>query len=59
VHSAGIAAHVPGVSGIEGNARQYMPAANVPWTSRFPGLFQVKDGYLRTASLTGPGLGVV
>ena len=30
IHSLGIAAHVPGVAGLEANARQYMPAANAP-----------------------------
>ena len=28
IHSAGLAAHVPGVAAIEANARQYVPAAN-------------------------------
>ena len=28
IHSAGLAAHVPGVAAIEANARQYCPAAN-------------------------------
>jgi L-alanine-DL-glutamate epimerase-like enolase superfamily enzyme len=37
IHSIGIAAHVPGVAGVEANARQYMPAANKPWEKRFPG----------------------
>jgi L-alanine-DL-glutamate epimerase-like enolase superfamily enzyme len=59
VHSAGIAAHTPGVAGLEANARQYMPAANKPWESRFPGLFRIKDGVLNTAALIKPGLGVV
>ncbi len=59
IHSAGIAAHVPGVSGIEANSRQYMPAANKPWEKRFPGLFIVKDGTMKTSVLTGPGLGAV
>ena len=59
IHSAGIAAHVPGVSGIEANSRQYMPAANEPWVARFPGLFKVTDGTLDTSRLTGPGLGTV
>jgi hypothetical protein len=57
IHSAGIAAHVPGVSGIEANSRQYLPAANEAWRPRFPGLFNIKDGTLKTAALTGPGLG--
>ena len=59
IHSAGIAAHVPGVSGIEANARQYMPAANRPWEDRYPGLFRITDGTLRTADLDRPGLGAL
>ncbi len=59
VHSAGIAAHVPGVSGIESNAREYVPAANKGWDEKFPGLFSTTDGKLHTAQLTGPGLGAV
>lgn len=59
VHSAGIASHIPGLSTIEGNARQYVPSANAGWTGRFPGLFETKDGKLATAQLTGPGLGAV
>jgi hypothetical protein len=57
VHSAGIAAHVPGVAAIEANARQYVPAANASWVARFPGLFRIADGTLDTSTLTGPGLG--
>src|SRR5208282_1064621 len=37
-HSAGLAAHVPGVAAIEANARQYVPAANEGWEARFPGI---------------------
>lgn len=59
IHSAGLAAHIPGVAAIEANARQYCPAANAPWRDRFPGIFQVSDGLLRTGDLTGPGLGAV
>lgn len=59
IHSAGIAAHVPGVSGIEANARQYMPAANKPWEARFPGLFNVKNGMMATGQLKRPGLSAV
>jgi L-alanine-DL-glutamate epimerase-like enolase superfamily enzyme len=58
VHSVGIAARVSGVAGIEANARQYVPAANAPWTPRFPGLFEVRDGYVRTDQINGPGLGI-
>jgi hypothetical protein len=59
LHSAGLAAHVPGVAAIESNARQYVPAANQPWEERFPGIFRITDGTLETGLLTGPGLGVV
>jgi L-alanine-DL-glutamate epimerase-like enolase superfamily enzyme len=57
IHSAGLAAHVPGVAAIEANARQYMPAANEPWADRFPGAFRITDGQMRTGELKGPGLG--
>jgi L-alanine-DL-glutamate epimerase-like enolase superfamily enzyme len=59
IHSAGLAAHVPGVAAIEANARQYVPAANRPWEERFPGLFRITDGTMATGVLTGPGLGAV
>jgi hypothetical protein len=58
IHSVGISAQVPAVAGIEANARQYVPAANAPWESRFPGIFKVADGYMRTADIGGPGLGI-
>jgi hypothetical protein len=58
IHSVGISAHVPAVAGIEANARQYVPAANRPWEQRFPGIFNVRDGYVRTAEIGGPGLGI-
>jgi L-alanine-DL-glutamate epimerase-like enolase superfamily enzyme len=57
LHSAGLAAHIPGVAAIEANARQYMPAANKPWEARFPGIFHITDGTIATGVLTGPGLG--
>jgi L-alanine-DL-glutamate epimerase-like enolase superfamily enzyme len=58
IHSVGISAHVPAVAGIEANARQYVPAANQAWAPRFPGIFHVTDGYVRTADIGGPGLGI-
>jgi L-alanine-DL-glutamate epimerase-like enolase superfamily enzyme len=58
IHSVGIAARVPGVAGIEANARQYVPAANEPWRDRFPGIFTFTDGYIRTEEIGGPGLGI-
>ena len=59
VHSAGIAAHVSGVAGVEANAREYVPIANKPWESRLPGIFIIKNGGMRTSTLTGPGLSAV
>ena len=58
IQSVGISAHVPGVAGIEANSRQYVPAANRPWERRFPGIFHVTDGYIRTSEIGGPGLGI-
>lgn len=57
VHSAGLAAHIPGVAAIESNGRQYCPAANAGWDERFPGVFTVRGGAMNTALLDGPGLG--
>lgn len=57
IHSASIAAHIPGVAAIESNGRQYCPMANEAWDSRFPGVFTIKDGTMNTSVLNGPGLG--
>lgn len=56
VQSVGIACHVPGVDAVEANAREYVPAANRGWEKRFPGIFEVRDGYMYTRGLDGPGL---
>jgi L-alanine-DL-glutamate epimerase-like enolase superfamily enzyme len=57
IHSAGLAAHIPGVAAIESNGRQYCPAANAAWDAKFPGVFTIMDGAMNTALLNGPGLG--
>ena len=57
IHSAGLAAHIPGVAAIESNGRQYCPIANEPWEARFPGVFRTTNGNMNTAILNGPGLG--
>jgi L-alanine-DL-glutamate epimerase-like enolase superfamily enzyme len=59
IHSAGIAARVPGNAGIEANARQFVPGANARWEEKFPGLFTIHNGLMNTGQLTGPGLGAV
>jgi hypothetical protein len=38
------------------NAREYVPVANRGWDKKFPGIFDVKDGWMRTTGLDGPGL---
>ena len=57
LHSAGLAARVPSVTAIEGNARQFCPNANAAWQDQFPGIFNITSGTVATSSLTGPGLG--
>lgn len=59
IHSAGIAAHVPGVAALEANARQYVPAANKAWEAKFPEIFQIRDGTMKTAVLDREGLSAV
>jgi L-alanine-DL-glutamate epimerase-like enolase superfamily enzyme len=56
VHSVGIAAHIPGTSALEANAREYVPAASAGWERRYPGIFNVRDGWLHTEGLDSPGL---
>ena len=57
LHSASLAARMPTVAAIEGNARQYCPAGNRDWAPRYPSMFRVTDGTLGTTALNGPGLG--
>lgn len=59
IHSAGLAAHVPGVAAIEANSRQYVPVANEGWEEKFPGVFDVRDGHMNTGLLNKPGLSAV
>jgi hypothetical protein len=59
IQSASLAAHVPGVAGIEANARQFCPAANRGWDQRFPGVFQVRNGVMDTTGLAGVGIGAL
>jgi L-alanine-DL-glutamate epimerase-like enolase superfamily enzyme len=57
IQTAGLQARVPGLRSVEANARQFLPAANRAWEARFPGMFRITDGMIRTGDLTGPGLG--
>jgi hypothetical protein len=56
IHSVGIAARIPDAAAVEANARQYVPSASKAWEKRFPGIFNVRDGFLHTDGLDGPGL---
>ncbi|WP_437203944.1 enolase C-terminal domain-like protein [Planctomicrobium sp. SH664] len=57
LHSASLAARIPGVAAIEGNGRQYCPGANRRWEREFPTMFDITDGTVGTAALDGFGLG--
>ncbi len=57
LHSASLAARIPGVAAIEGNGRQYCPGPNKKFSKRFPSLFNITDGTVGTGALNGIGLG--
>jgi L-alanine-DL-glutamate epimerase-like enolase superfamily enzyme len=57
LHSASIAARIPGIAAIEGNGRQYCPLGNKGWDQHYPEMFELTDGTVGTGILTGPGLG--
>ena len=57
IQTTNLQARVPTITSVEANARQYLPQANQAWESRFPGIFRVTDGLLRTREVSGPGLG--
>jgi L-alanine-DL-glutamate epimerase-like enolase superfamily enzyme len=57
IQTASLQARVPGLTSVEANARQFLPAANKAWEPRFPGMFRISDGMIQTGELTQPGLG--
>jgi L-alanine-DL-glutamate epimerase-like enolase superfamily enzyme len=57
LHSASLAARIPGVAAIEGNGRQYCPSANRRYRTQYPPMFDIKDGTVGTGVLNGVGLG--
>lgn len=57
LHSAAIAGHIPTVSAIEGNGRQYCPAGNEAYMKQYAPMFRVRYGTVPTELLDGPGLG--
>ncbi|MCJ7751697.1 MAG: hypothetical protein MUQ65_11490, partial [Armatimonadetes bacterium] len=58
IESVGLAARIHTIKGVEANSRQFFPRANELVAPAHPDLFHVKDGYARTTSLRGPGLGM-
>ncbi|MCX5675970.1 MAG: mandelate racemase/muconate lactonizing enzyme family protein [Planctomycetota bacterium] len=58
IESVGLAARTHTIKGVEANSRQFFPAANEPAARVHPGLYEIRDGYARTASMTGTGLGM-
>ncbi len=57
LHSASLAAHIPGVAAIESNGRQFSPAGNERWMEGFGEFFRIQNGKVPTSQLAGPGLG--
>jgi len=57
LHSASIAARIPGIAAIEGNGRQYCPRGNSGWDQQYPSMFQLTNGTVGTGVLVGDGLG--
>lgn len=57
LHSASLAAHIPGVAAVESNGRQYCPRGNERWLNDFGDFFEVRDGRVPTGQLDGAGLG--
>lgn len=49
LHSASLAARIPTVAAIEGNSRQYCPLGNQGWDQRYPGMFKIREGVVKTA----------
>ncbi len=57
LHSASLAAHIPGVAAVESNGRQYCPQGNERWMDDFGDFFEIRGGRIPTGRLGGAGLG--
>jgi L-alanine-DL-glutamate epimerase-like enolase superfamily enzyme len=57
LQSAGIAARLNPMKGVEANGRQFFPQASADVAKVHPGLFRVRGGRVRTESLAGTGFG--
>jgi len=57
IHSAGLAARIDTLMGVEYNSRQYLPNAAPDLRAKHPDLFTVTGGRISTGSLSETGLG--
>jgi len=57
VHSAGFAARIRPLQGVEANARQFIPDPERELRGLHPGLFRVSGGHADLSTFSGPGLG--
>ena len=58
LESIGLAARIHPIKGVEANSRQFFPASNEIVAQAHHDLFSIRDGYARTRSMTGTGLGM-
>ena len=57
LQSAGMAARLHPMMGVEANSHQFYPAFSEPEAAVHPGIFRRRHGLLDTSTLQGPGLG--
>ena len=58
IESVGLAARIHTIKGVEANSRQFFPKANEAAARVHPDLFHVRNGLVKTHSITGTGLGM-
>jgi len=58
LESVGLASRINTIKGVEANSRQFFPAANEIEAKVHPGMYEIRDGYAHTASMSGTGLGM-
>ena len=57
LHSAGLAAHLNPIKGVESNSRQFFPSVSEPEKKVHPGVYRLRNGRMDISTITGPGLG--
>jgi len=57
IHSAGLAARLKPLMGLESNSCQFFPGASEPEARVHPGIFRRRNGKITTESIKGTGLG--